>query len=487
MTSPAASGSTVSRRRLLRASVAGAALLPLASIETSGVARLGPNAMGNPTASLGDEARAYQRVDGSPAAWRTWILASPDELRPEGPADPTETEIAELLQLQAERDEAAIALARQWGSRPAVLPWTELANAAWVEFGLSPLRQGRANGILQVAMYDAVVASYDAQEAFGAPWPAEHDPRVTPLEGIAADGPSFPSAEAAVAGAAAAALTALLPDAAPARFTDAAEEAATSRLVAGVNVRRDVDAGLAMGQTIGERAVVLAADDASPAAWDGADRLTGPGYWNRPHPGSSRRRPSRWPARGIAGCWTAPISSGRRAACLRLPGLGEPARRGAGGRGAADVCAGDRGDVLAGCRGARPGRQRLRDKAVLVRGAARPRARAAARARRSAPRRCSRRAASGSTCAPAASSRTGGRCSSRRASSSCSRTWRVTRTRCSRASRSSTRCGASTSTPARRCSRSTSATCAASSARTTASGPIETVRNVGYRLRAPRG
>ena len=165
MTSPAASGSTVSRRRLLRASVAGAALLPLASIETSGVARLGPNAMGNPTASLGDEARAYQRVDGSPAAWRTWILTSPDELRP-GARRPTQTEIDELLQLQAERDEAHRAGRGSGDSRPAVLPWTEVANAAWIEFRLSPLRQGRANGILQTAMYDAVIAAYDAQEAY---------------------------------------------------------------------------------------------------------------------------------------------------------------------------------------------------------------------------------------------------------------------------------------------------------------------------------
>ena len=60
-----------------------------------------------------------------------------------------------------------------------------------------------------------------------------------------------------MAGAAAAVLTALLPDAAPGRFTDLAEEAATSRLHAGVNVRRDIEAGLALGKAIGERAVVL--------------------------------------------------------------------------------------------------------------------------------------------------------------------------------------------------------------------------------------
>lgn len=71
----------------------------------------------------------------------------------------------------------------------------------------------------------AVIAAYDGQDAYSAPRPVDSDPQIAPLEGMLADRPSYPSAEAAVAGAAAAVLTDLLPDAAPRRFRELAEEA----------------------------------------------------------------------------------------------------------------------------------------------------------------------------------------------------------------------------------------------------------------------
>jgi membrane-associated phospholipid phosphatase len=88
-----------------------------------------------------------------------------------------------------------------------------------------------------------------------------------------------------VAGAAEVVLTALLPDAAPGRFSTLAEEATTALLQAGVAFRSDIDAGLALGRAVGERAVALAADDQPASAWDSSDRLTGPGTWEPTPPG----------------------------------------------------------------------------------------------------------------------------------------------------------------------------------------------------------
>jgi hypothetical protein len=229
------------RRSLIGASLAGAAGIPFRSV-AAGSSRSEP---------VLPSAARWQAEDASPATWRTWILTSPDELRPEAPADPTAEELAELVQLQADRDDAAIALIQQWNSRPAVLPWTELANAAFAEFKVPSMRQSRTQGLLQTAMYDAVIAAHDAQDTYAAPLPATIDAAITPLDGIAADRPAFPSAQAAVAGAAATVLTALLPDAAPNRFSELADEAALTRLQAGLNVRRDIAAGLALGQAIG--------------------------------------------------------------------------------------------------------------------------------------------------------------------------------------------------------------------------------------------
>ena len=221
---------------------------------------------------------ARQDDSAEPATWHTWVLTAPDELRPAAPPDPTPAEIDELLGLQDARTDEMIATIRQWAGRPAVLPWTEAATAALDET-LSPVRQYRGDGLLQAAMYDAVIAAYDAQDAYSRPTPSTFDDRITPLDGVAADRPSYPSANAAVAGAAAAILTALLPDATPGRFTDMADEATTALLQAGVAFPSDVAAGLDLGRAVGERALAVAADDQPGSAWDGSGQLTGPGYW----------------------------------------------------------------------------------------------------------------------------------------------------------------------------------------------------------------
>ena len=242
----------VDRRQLLAWAAGGAAL---AGFAPGPVARRAAATAATPSSA------SHAAPASSPAGWQTWLLDSPDELRPAAPSDPTADEMDEVLALQEQRTDQTLATIQKWGSRPAVLPWTELANAAYAEFKLPPIRQYRANGLLQTAMYDASVAAYEAQDAYDAPVPAAGDSQITPVAGLGTDRPAFPSAEAAVAGAAAAILSALLPDAAPKRFTDLAAEAAMSRLQAGLNFRRDIDAGLALGQAIGERAIALAADD----------------------------------------------------------------------------------------------------------------------------------------------------------------------------------------------------------------------------------
>ena len=77
-----------------------------------------------------------------------------------------------------------------------------------------------------------------------------------------------------------------------------AEEAATSRLVAGRAFRSDIDAGQAIGRAIGERAVARGAADGSDAAWDGSGRLTGEGFWQPTPPGFFQQ-----PIDPLAGTW----------------------------------------------------------------------------------------------------------------------------------------------------------------------------------------
>ena len=233
----------------------------------------------------------------SAAGWRTWLLTSGSELRPAAPAAPTADEVAELLYLQERRTEATAEVVGRWGGGPAVLPWTALALDLIVKAKPSPPRAARALAHLQVAAADAVIAAWDAQDAYRRPAPLGAVPGLAPLGDRSADRPSFPSEHAAVAGAAATVLAYLFPQEAAGRFDALAEEAATSRLWTGAAYRSDVEAGLRLGRAVGERAVARGRGDGADATWSG-ERPTGPGVWEPTPPAYVET-----PVEPLAGTW----------------------------------------------------------------------------------------------------------------------------------------------------------------------------------------
>ena len=89
--------------------------------------------------------------------------------------------------------------------------------------------------------------------------------------------PSYPSEHAAAAGAASTILAYLFPEEAD-LFAAKAEDAAQSRVLAGVNYPSDVEAGLALGRAVGEKMIEWAMSDGSDAEWTG-EIPTGPGKW----------------------------------------------------------------------------------------------------------------------------------------------------------------------------------------------------------------
>jgi hypothetical protein len=215
---------------------------------------------------------------GGPAGWRTWLLTTGAELRPAAPGAPGAGEIAELLDLQSRRTEATAALVERWGNGPSVLPWSRLALDLIVAHKPNPPRTARLLALLYTAAADAVVAAHDAQAVRRRPGPIGSVPGLVALGGADGAASSFVSEQATVAGAAATVLAALFPGEPADRFDALAEEAAMSRLWAGLAYRSDVETGLRLGRAIGERALVRATADGSDAVWDG-ERPTGPGVW----------------------------------------------------------------------------------------------------------------------------------------------------------------------------------------------------------------
>ena len=96
--------------------------------------------------------------------------------------------------------------------------------------------------MLNVAIHDALIAAWDSKYAHNRRRPGEADPQFASAL-PAPRSPSYPCEYAVAAGAGAAVLAHIFPTEAQ-RFTAAAEEAARSRVLAGVVYPSDMRAGL---------------------------------------------------------------------------------------------------------------------------------------------------------------------------------------------------------------------------------------------------
>jgi membrane-associated phospholipid phosphatase len=219
------------------------------------------------------------QVEPSAGAWKTWVLASAREI-PVAPPSQEETagELAWLKSFVAEARLSAESSKqmRIWTAGPPAYRWVERMVHLIETRGFSNPKNARNFALLNVAMYDATVAAWDAKYRYNRPRPSVADPSIqtaipTPRS------PSYPSEHAATAGAAAEILAYLYPADAQ-NFRYLGEEAARAALSAGINYPSDVAAGLQLGRAVGAKVVALAQNDGSQAVWTGSVP-TGPGVW----------------------------------------------------------------------------------------------------------------------------------------------------------------------------------------------------------------
>lgn len=205
-------------------------------------------------------------VEPGAGSWKTWVLSEPGRnligAPPFAPDD-----IAELFRLAQARDASVKDRVLYWNEGGPSFRWNEIAHAEIARAATNNNRGVRLLALLNVAIYDSIVAAWDAKYLHKRPRPSECNPGLTTLIDTPAS-PSYPSAYAAAAGAASSVLAYIYPERAQ-EMTRLAEEAALSRLQAGVNYRSDVDAGLAMGRAVGALVVNRARNDGSSAVFTG--------------------------------------------------------------------------------------------------------------------------------------------------------------------------------------------------------------------------
>jgi membrane-associated phospholipid phosphatase len=247
---------------LLATSVIASLQLPVARAQDP--AQAGTNAV--PRRPGACRFTSFNQLEPNGGNWKTWVIASPKDFVPGAPPYAPE-EIAELIQLQQTNDAAARANVTYWNAGGPSYRWNEIFIAQTVRAATNPQRIGRAQALLNVAIYDALVAAWYAKYLHERPRPAECTPGLTTLIPTP-ESPSYPSAYAVAAGAASTVLAYLYPTEA-ASFNSQAELAALSRLQAGVNYRSDVVAGLALGKSIGALVVARGQNDGSSAVFTG--------------------------------------------------------------------------------------------------------------------------------------------------------------------------------------------------------------------------
>ena len=175
------------------------------------------------------------------------------------------------------RTPAQTAIGKFWGAAPIWIVWNEIADQAGVAFGDSLEQNARLFALLDTTLADSAVALYDAKYTYHRWRPitaitapdqgngvTTTDPNWVPLANTAND-PSYPGAHATFSSAAASTLADFFGTDTLAfsvsnatvgitrsftRFSQAADEAAASRIFAGQHFRYDEEAGQALGREV---------------------------------------------------------------------------------------------------------------------------------------------------------------------------------------------------------------------------------------------
>ena len=202
-------------------------------------------------------------------SWKTWVLSSGSELRPGPPpaynSPQMASEMAELRNFQ--RTPKTIGDAFFWeyavGGLKGYWYWNEQLSKKILEYRLdtNPVRVSRAYALQSVAIYDAAVACWDAKYAYWQIRPFQLDPNWRPLFPTP-NHPSYPAAHGCFSAAAAAAIAYLFPRDAQ-TINALADQAAESRIWAGIHYRSDVIEGLALGRTVAQRVIDVVRKDGS--------------------------------------------------------------------------------------------------------------------------------------------------------------------------------------------------------------------------------
>lgn len=256
------------------------AALVLAQLNTDGMRAAGGNptiwrAMADAASARGEVPWISQDVPARPPQLplfgrvRTWVMTF-DEMVSERPGPPPSTssaqmaaEVEEVRQTVNNITRNQLAIVHKWadGASSPTPPghWNGIALPYIRDAKLSEVRAARAFALLNMALHNAAVASWDVKYTYFNPRPSQMDRRIEVLTGLP-NFPSYTSGHSTFSAAAAVVLSYLFPQGS-AFFDEQKEEAAISRLYGGIHYRSDIEVGKEHGVRLGDRIVNFAKGD----------------------------------------------------------------------------------------------------------------------------------------------------------------------------------------------------------------------------------
>jgi membrane-associated phospholipid phosphatase len=222
-------------------------------------------------------------IEPAAGAWKTWLIGSGAKYRVPPPPDraATEKELSELAQMATRRDRVTLDRIFYWDTGSPSYRWSEIAVAEHLKNGIGWPIAARNLSLMHIAIYDAMVAAWDSKYAYDRPRPSVVRAQLSTVMPNPSS-PSYPAEHAVAAGAASEVLAHIFP-ARAAFFREESEEAARSRLTAGVNYPSDIAAGLALGKQVAALVIARGKSDATDAKWTGSVP-EGPGRWTGTNP-----------------------------------------------------------------------------------------------------------------------------------------------------------------------------------------------------------
>jgi hypothetical protein len=187
---------------------------------------------------------------------RPWFMSRGDQFRPEAPpafgSSAFQAALAEVRTYSDQRTQRELDIARHWGDGAGSYTppghWNRIASELSTWYNLTERDAAHVSAIVNMAMMDAGIAVWDAKYVYWLIRPSQADPAITTPVGLP-NFPSYVSGHAGFSGAASEVLAYFFPSEA-ASLRAQADEAAMSRLYAGIHYRFDSDVGLRMGRSI---------------------------------------------------------------------------------------------------------------------------------------------------------------------------------------------------------------------------------------------